>query len=165
MIKLYSNFHCFSSSDMHFEVRKESIENQKSIFIKIIWSYEVYSIVSSAKGILSSSLTSKDCCELNHPFHIGMWSTPITLFRSITLLSGLTILCGILHHSGCMVEYSIEFFRSHVTLLWIWIMLCHCQVDFMSNTMTPSVTFLAPSFLNEFASRVIHRLENGLSGS
>jgi hypothetical protein len=60
---------------MHFDVRKESIENYKKIQSK---QYEVtiYNNVST-KGNVSSLFTLKISCKLPY-FHIGMGSSPLT---------------------------------------------------------------------------------------
>ena len=48
------------------------------------------------------------------------WQTNITLFRSITIFCGADNIPCILYEYG---EYSLEYHRSCITLLWIWIML------------------------------------------
>ena len=49
----------------------------------------------------------------------------ITLFRFITMFCGTdNISRNILHIQSESAEYFVEYCQSHVTLLWIWIMLC-----------------------------------------
>ena len=49
----------------------------------------------------------------------------ITLFRSITMFCGIdSIMWNIFHIQFEYEEYSIEYCQSHITLLWIWTMLC-----------------------------------------
>ena len=58
-------------------------------------------------------------------FCLGLVKCLITIFRSITLLCGTNSNPRNSFHIQIECEeYSIEYCQSHITLLWIWIMLC-----------------------------------------
>ena len=58
-------------------------------------------------------------------FCLGLVKCLITIFRSITLFCGTNSNPrNIFHIQIECEEYSIEYCQSHITLLWIWIMLC-----------------------------------------